>query len=52
MICDLFQALDMLLNELCINLDHDMQDFDEYDTGLSNYLTSHGDMDKPPAGRR
>ena len=35
-----WQVMELLLNELCLNLDEDMKDFDEYESGLSEYLIS------------
>ena len=37
--------MDLLLNELCLNLDEDMRDFDEYELGLSDYLLTNGHYD-------
>lgn len=39
------QVMDLLLNELCLNLDEDMKDFDEYELSLSDYLHSNGHYD-------
>lgn len=44
--------MELLLNELCLNLDEDMKDFDEYELGLSDYLLTsghYGDVSKPPS---
>ena len=40
-----YQVMDLLLNELCLNLDEDMRDFDEYELGLSDYLLTNGHYD-------
>jgi len=44
--------MDLLLNELCLNIDEDMKDYDEYELELSNYLVNSGVYTDPPASRQ
>lgn len=41
--------MELLLNELCLNLDEDMKDFDEYESGLTDYLISKDQYGRLPA---
>lgn len=45
-------VMDLLLNELCLNIDEDMKDYDEYELELSNYLVNSGVYTDPPASRQ
>ena len=44
----MLQVMDVLLNELCLNLDEDMKDFDEYELGLTDLLLNNGHYDDQP----
>lgn len=47
-----WQVLDLLLNELCLNLDEDIKDYDEYESGLIDYQTISAQLEPDPANSR